>query len=953
MNIKNNETVDKSLYSKINLPLFGIVLILALFITFYSSKALAQTGSITGEVSDFETGESLPGASITVQGTTIGTSTDVDGRYTLRRVPSGDQTVIYRYMGYVTQEITLVIEANERTEQNVELVGDMIEGDEIFVTARQRGQSRALTRQRESVNIRSVISSAQMDRFADQTVTGALQRIAGMGHGGANIRGIGAGSSTVTMDGQRMGSTGGDRSVDLETISADMVQEIDVIKVITPDMDADALSGVINISTRRPVGGERNLNTRFGGGWNSRFSQITDPNARASFSYGESPRDDFSYGVNLSYQRDTPANESIGTGWTIANFEATGAVDVFAGASSQIVIQPRERYGAGLQLTFQPSDRTTFHVQGMFNFQDNERQHYIFRLTPTTARLIDPYTTGGHGNQARITTSAGLREANTHQHTFQTSARHLFDRFDMEYALGWGHGNFVEDSYSFGFRTHANYEYSMEYDDPWHPRMDIAPHSEQTSYPGPGDFHFTGIDHRWTYHIDNEFTGTLDFDVPLSIGSLKFGSSGLMTFKSGNQERFVSDYDRTVHMDDFDMKLNEDWRIFDREHQTYHLPWLLDLHSARDWYHGLNPLFDYNLDAWASSETNNFSAHEFTFATYGMGTIDIGSFRFLGGARVEHTDTRYDGRSGSIGESGRFLGANDTSAVNNYTNIFPNAQVVYKVGNRSNVRLAYSRSIGRPNFTQLSPYTMTYYDQETISTGNPELRPMLSHNVDMLFEHYFMNVGQFTIGLYYKALRDFVYRSHEILGPGGVDGQGLYSGWDMYTNKNGEQGLAYGFEMSWQQNLSFLPGFLSYLGTYANYSYTNSEAEVSGRRDDPPPIQRQRPHVVNAGLDYSRGGFSGQISYHWGAPSIASYGNQRRVPQIDPHIRVWFDRYTDAANDVSLTLRYRLTSHFRLWADASNLFNHRSISYNYDRDYYPARAELRGRTVNMGIRYSF
>ena len=933
-----------------------IFTILPLVLVLLPGLLLAQTGTITGEVRDADTGESLPGANVVIDGTTIGVATDVDGRYTLRNVPAGSQTVVVRYLGYRFTEEQVELDEEERLVLNIDLVSDMIEGDEIFVVARQRGQARSLTRQRQSVNIRSVISSEQMDRFADQTIDGALQRVAGMGHGGANIRGIGAGASNIVMDGQRMGSTGpGDRSVDLGTISADMVQEMDVIKVITPDMDADAMSGVISISTRRAIGGERTMNARLGGGWNSRFLGMMGPNSRASISYGDSPRDTYSYGINLSYQRDTPATETLSTRWSLASFDDYGAANVLDDVRSRIELDPRNRYGAALQFTFQPTDRTTYHVQGWFNYQDRERMEYELWHEPTSNRYIDPWTTGGMGTQGYFRYNSGIRDYRIHQYTVQAGGRHLFDRFDMEYSMGWGHGRYNQSRYDFPFRTTARYEFIVDLEDRWHPTLEIAPHSERPTFPGAHDLIFDdGVDEHWSHHIDNEFSGSLDFELPLNRAEIKFGASTLMKYKNGLEERYNTSYDRRLNLIDFPVLLNADWNLFNRTHRTYHIPWLMDLQKSRDWYYGEYPSFDFDLEMWAASaETEYYTANENTYATYGMGTLELGRFRFLGGVRVEHTHSRYDGRDGTISDEGRFRGAVDTSAVHNYTNIFPNAQLVFSITNMTNIRLAYSRSIGRPTFGQLNPYVMRNHNSDRLTHGNPKLKPMLSNNLDLLFEHYFMNVAQFTVGLYYKELSDFVYPYTEIIRPEGIDGEGLYSGWRRSTYLNGEEAIAYGLEASWQQNLDFLPGFLGYTGLYANYSYSASEAEVSGRSDDPPRLTDQRPHVVNAGLDYSRGGFSGQISYQWGAPSISSYGDRHRVPEIDPQIRVWYDRYRDAANDLSITLRYRLTDNFRLWLDGSNLLNFRSVSYHYDRDLYPHDASLSGRMVNLGLRYTF
>lgn len=974
-----------------------ILLTFGIMITFASS-VFAQTGTISGEITDAQTGEPLVGANVILQGTDRGSAADVDGRYIMRRVPEGEHTLLFRYIGYQSQEREVSVTEGETTTINIELSGEVIEGQEIQVTAQQRGQSRAFSEQRESVNIKNVISSQQIDGFADNTVTGALSRIPGMGHGGTNIRGVGAGASNVTMDGQRMGVTGGDRSVDLSTISSDMVQDLEVIKVITPDMDADALAGVINVNTRRPIGGERNVNIRVGGGLQDRYLNHTGPEGRSSLSYGDSPSDNFSFGFNFSYQRDPRASESFSTTWgPPRSFDPPedeeiddetyqklfdGPKDIIQNLSNEVNFDQRDRYGTGLQLTFQPTERTTFHVQGMFNVQDREIRRYGVTYNPRLQNYTTPLQTGPRPleNQGNMGYNSRLDESTTHQYTVQAGARHLLDYFDLEYSLGWGHGRFEEDQYRMGFQTFSRHEFIFNLDDRWNPTVEIAPWSENASFPSPVRLPLQTIDHRINNSTNNDLQASIDLEAPHEFGSMKFGSSASMKFMRGFGERLDRSYRSTLNVGSFSMIENADWNIFERDHQTYQIPWLIDLESARDFYTQQTPNFQTDLEEWAlSTETSNYSAQEHTYAGYGMGELDLQWLTILGGLRLEHTYNDYIGREGAIDEAGNFLGATDINSVNSYTNMFPNAQLVFRLSDMTNFRLAYSKSIGRPSFNELNPYIMRNYSSETIQQGNPDLKPMLSNNFDFLFEHYFRSVGQITVGLFYKDMKDFVYSFTERISETDDDtDDSEFAGWTRTGFRNGEEATVYGAELSWQQNLEFLPGFLSNLGTYVTYSYAQSIADVDrdveehthglavlmdwlgfGASEDykeVTPLIGQRPHVLNVGLDYSQNNFSGQVSYQWGAPSISSYGNLRLVPEV-PDIpvseRVQFDLFNDSANDLSLTLRYQFTQNFRFWVDASNILNHRSIDYYYNREYYPDRASLSGRKISMGLHYNF
>jgi TonB-dependent receptor len=989
--------------------------LLAAVLLFNAAAVLAQPGSISGEVRELETGEPLIGVNISIAGTTIGTASDVDGRYMLRQVPAGEVTLLFRYIGFETVQRVVTVIAGERIEVNENLSMDVLEGEEVFVTAYQRGQARALTRQRQSDNIRNIISDEQIEAFGDNTITGALSRVSGMGHGGANIRGVGAGASNITMDGQRMGATGGDRSVDLSTISADMVQELDIIKVITPDMDADALSGVINVSTRRPIGGARDMNVRLGGGFQNRYFQHAGAEQRVSLSYGDSPSSNFTFGVNLSYQRDPIGREGFTVNWAAprafqalnpdhysdeykalfpaymfdpSQVDQTVVSDHIASLQNQLEIDTRERTGAGLQMTFQPTSRTTFHVQGMFNVQERDRQQYGMVYSPRLDNYQSPLHTGnpnwgsgpGAPNQGTMRYTPRLDESTTYQYTVQAGGRHLLDRMNMEYVLGWGHGRFFENQYRIGFQTGSRHEFIFNFDDRWNPTASIAPWSEVNN-PGKIDFPLQSVDHRIQNRLNNDFNAKIDFEVPHERGRIKFGTNASLAFMEGTGERLNREYRSALNVSSFELINNASWTVFDREHSSYSIPWIIDLQKAKNFYISQTPNFITDMQEWAlSSETSTYSGGEHTFAGYVMGNYRFRKLSVLGGVRTEHTITEYVGREGTISNNGNFLGARDISSTRSYTNFFPNLQFVFHVSDMTNIRLAYSRSIGRPNFDQLNPFIMRNYANRTIRQGNPNLRPMLSNNFDFLLEHYFMSVGQISVGLFYKEMKDFVFAFSERIGEGDgtADGDGEFTGWERMGFRNGRVATVYGFEMAWQQNFTFLPGFLQHLGVYANYSYSQSIADldrtveehvhglarlleilgrdVSDSYKNVTPLAGQRPHVVNLGVEYNRKNFSSQLSYQWAAPSINSYGSTPRIlpPGVGPDRtpnRVQFDQFNDAANDLSMTTRYWITRNFQIWMSGKNIMNHRSINYFFDRELYPFTSSLTGRRVTLGLRY--
>ncbi|WP_237717629.1 carboxypeptidase-like regulatory domain-containing protein [Pontibacter sp. BAB1700] len=96
----------------------------------WSASAFAQDRAVSGKVTEASSGNGLPGVSVAVKGTTIGTATDAEGNYQVR-VPDANATLVFRYLGYTTREAVV---GNQST-INVSLQTDARQLDEVVVTA--------------------------------------------------------------------------------------------------------------------------------------------------------------------------------------------------------------------------------------------------------------------------------------------------------------------------------------------------------------------------------------------------------------------------------------------------------------------------------------------------------------------------------------------------------------------------------------------------------------------------------------------------------------------------------------------------------------------------------------------------------------------------------------------------------------------------------------------------
>ena len=232
---------------------------------------LPEMGTITGRITDADL-QVLPGATIMIEELHTGVTSDVNGFYTLANLKPGTYKVKVSYVGYEPKYYTIKLTGNN-VERNIQL-SELHELKEVVVTGAFYGQRKALQMQKETMGVTNVVSADQVGKFPDSNIGDALKRINGINvqydQGEARfgqVRGTSADLTSVTVNGNRIPSAEGDtRNVQLDLIPADMVQTIEVNKVVTSDMDGDAIGGEINLVTKNTPS-HRVLNFNVGSGY--------------------------------------------------------------------------------------------------------------------------------------------------------------------------------------------------------------------------------------------------------------------------------------------------------------------------------------------------------------------------------------------------------------------------------------------------------------------------------------------------------------------------------------------------------------------------------------------------------------------------------------------------------------------------------------------------------------
>jgi TonB-dependent receptor len=242
--------------------LFQSLSALALLVSAASPAALAQNaaqtssnGVLTGIVTDPSGAIPLAGATVVLSQTGQRVSTSPDGRFRFINLPPGSYTLVVDYLGAGERRVDVALTGDGAASVEIALATETAAVNEIVVTGARGSLARARAQELNADQFKTIVAADAIGNFADQNVAESLQRLPGLsirrseGEGQqVAVRGLSGSFVTVTVDGAKLGTRDvGSRSVNLDVISSDLLNGIEVTKSLTPDLDADAVAGNVNL----------------------------------------------------------------------------------------------------------------------------------------------------------------------------------------------------------------------------------------------------------------------------------------------------------------------------------------------------------------------------------------------------------------------------------------------------------------------------------------------------------------------------------------------------------------------------------------------------------------------------------------------------------------------------------------------------------------------------------
>ena len=929
-----------------------------LFVLLLSVRVLAQEGGlVSGTVKD-ATGMTLPGAVLKLDRFNRYTVSDNNGYFEFLNVPAGSYRVEVEYLGYEPAVLEATVTAGGNAVVDFVLQEGAQEIGAVVVMGDQaRGQVKALNQQKTNVNVSNVISADQIGRFPDSNIGDALKRVPGIAmqndQGEARnivVRGLASELNSVTLNGNRIPSAEGDnRKVQMDVIPSDMIQTIEVNKTLTPDMDADAIGGSVDLVTRAAAGGQRISLTLLGG-----YNPIrTGATGSGSFVYGNRFFNDrLGVVLSASYMNKDYGSDNIEAVWAQ---DDEGNVYVEEMDIRKYDVQ-RIRRSATLNIDWKIDSRNTIAADLMYNWRDDREARYRTQFKDIEPVYDGSAITGYEGTVVRET-KGGIddrrnrtrRLEDQRVQSYVLSGTHLLSpKVDMDWSLSYAKAS--ED------RPHERYiEYVQE-------GLSMNEDLADTRLPyvnAPGqnysDFVFDKLTEQHDYTQEEEYAAKVNLRMPLSVvreqkGRLRVGLSA--RWKNKRRSNDFYEYVPTGSMP----------VLSDMEHVVYDRP----LVQGDRYVPGMFVSSGYigNVDLYNPSlftpeadpseyMAGNYDAGERILAGYLRWDQNItNDLMFIAGVRVENTDLDYRGNY-ILDED--YDNADERHNRNNYTNVLPGLTLKYDLNDRTVLRAAFTTALARPNYYALVPYVDIQREKREITAGNPNLKATYSYNFDLLGEYYSKSVGIVSGGFFYKRLDNFIFNYLDIDYtaekfaadfPGFTNPIGAGEVWEYLRPMNGRSVDMFGFEVALQRKLDFLPGrFLRNFGVMLNYTFTHSVTRgiynEDGEERTNVSLPGTAPHMVNASLSWENSRLSVRVSLNYTAGYLDEVASE-----------AFGDRYYDGQLFLDANASYRFGKYLRVFFEANNLTNQPLRYYQGIRSRM-AQLEYYKGTFNLGVKIDF
>ena len=943
-------------------------------------------------------GAGVQGAVVEVVETGQSVSTDEAGEYRFGALPAGEYTLSVSYIGTEDKSASVIATDENATTLNFALDDELRILDSIIVTGQRGSLFAGINQQRAADNVISVISADALGQFPDQNVAESVRRVAGIsvandqGEGRyVTIRGLNSDLNAVSVNGVRMTSPEADtRSVALDVVDSDILDSIEIVKSLTPDLDGDGIGGSINIKTLSAFDKEGLYVKAKADAIYSESSEETTP--KLGLTVSKTIADKLGIAGSISYnKRDffTPNVEADG-------LITDGALVFPEELELRHYEVTRERISSALNFDYHLTNNTDLYLRTLYNsFEDQEYRHR-WEIKPNDGGLDTPYTNNGgvltftvgpddydpdEDEEAVMEFDRDIKNRKETQKIWsvQTGGETRMDAYTFEYQVAYTHAEEEEpDRLDTAFRTKLkggkSDTFNLVIDNSDWTLPQLVGGSDEIF--DADEYEFDEVEHLNGITEEDELA--LKFDIKREgfvLGQPGFVKGGVKTrFRSKDFETNTAIYDGFDGDDDYLLSAFP----YTPDYGLGTFGPSADPGELKSFFFENQDLFELNtIDTALANYAERYKAFEDIYAGYVMAQADFGTALFTGGFRVEATNFtgkgwqavqfEYEGEfdgdfASSLTPAGTLLAsvfeegeddepgegarvyADYVTERDTYVDFLPSFNGRFDVSPNIVGRVAYYQSIARPSIKQKTPAAEVEKDdagEYKGVIGNPDLERQQANNIDLALEWYPSRQGVLSFGVFYKDIKDpvaeIVAEDYEAFGV-------TFEEAELFQNL--DDASVTGLEFNYQQVFDeILPGALGGLIFGLNYTIVDSQTTYISDNGDARsiPMPQTSDEIANVVFGYDKYGLDLRLALSYRSGYLDELSTDGES-----------DRYYQARQQLDFTAKYDITDNLTVVGEISNLTDEEEHAV-FNTPYGSALSQYDeyGYTAKFGLRYTY
>lgn len=751
-----------------------------------------------------------------------------------------------------------------------------------------RSLQSALDTKRNAVGVVDAIASEDIGKFPAQNIAEALQRVTGVavvrdrGEGVyVRVRGLGSNFQVTSLNSRAMAvnenvRTSGQfgRQFRFDTLPAELVSSVEVIKSPTADLDEGAIGGTVNIKTFKPLDLDGSKYTGSLQASHSELADKTDPRLSGLASWTNS---DNTFGALLSAayaERSVRQDRSLNFGWTQSagiDTDGDGTVDsgpiiTPGGIRPTLELEDRERVGIASALQWRPSDIAEvnfdiFYVDQTVNYDEftYSADYNLNKLTPGSAVIRNGALIGGSTTDGAV--QIGRESSGINDENLALGLNGALYLGNWKLSGDLFHSTADSEDADPIIRTRFRRTSGVAFDF-YFPKVDgdSVPSItyQNADLTDPEQWLGRRLEWRTIRAEDEEQAIKFDAERELNVAGLtKFTSGIKLRERSRNYDRRDLVLINGIEGEVFDESYFEPFPVsgfLGDAKGEFPTLWLVPDESK--FWSNYPSATDLAAPLSSGDLRNSYRIEETITSAYAMVDMEhqLGGLPLKGnvGVRVAQTEQTSSGHASVGGVT------TPVSFDEDYTDVLPSANFTLNWTDDWLTRAAVAKVITRPDLQDMAPrLTFNSGDVNTASGGNPLLNPFEAWQYDLTLEWYLDKVTALSAGIFYKDIETFIQTQKSDL---------LFNGvvYELSSKVNGSNAEVTGMEVAYQQVFDQLPAPFDGLGLQANYTWTDSSAVyVDNDKSVKGELEDVAKNSYNITAFYEKDGFGLRLSYSW------------------------------------------------------------------------------------------